>query len=173
MKFCKLNFVFQKEIMKKTLFTLLIFSSMNISAQQTNYHFSHTDSTSSASKKIWNVWTDIATWKQWDKGLKEATLEGDFKVGAKGKLIPIKGPKSKFLITEVVPEKSYTFKTKIPFGWLIIKRYLEEKEGKIYFTHDVLFTGLLKKILGNKLGKSYRAMLPSVMNEIKNIAESK
>ena len=146
---------------------------MITSAQQTNYHFSYTDSTTATAKIIWKIWTDVANWNQWDRGLKEAILEGDFKVGTKGKLIPDKGPRSKFFISEVIPAESYTFKTKIPLGWLIIKRYLNVKEGKTYFTHDVQFTGMLKKILGNKLGKSYRAMLPSVMNQIKNIAESK
>ena len=106
-------------------------------AQQSNFHFSHTDSTSATSDKIWQVWTDVANWKQWDKGLKEASLEGDFAVGSKGKLIPDKGPKSRFVIAEVIPGKSYTFKTKIPFGWLVIKRTLELKGGLTYFTHDV------------------------------------
>lgn len=145
-------------------------STMTAMAQQSNFHFSHTDSTSATSDKIWQVWTDVANWKQWDKGLKEASLEGDFAVGSKGKLIPDKGPKSRFVIAEVIPGKSYTFKTKIPFGWLVIKRTLELKGGRTYFTHDVEFTGLLKKALGNALGKKYRAMLPEVMGEIKRIA---
>jgi hypothetical protein len=141
--------------------------------EQTNDHFSHTDSTIASSDKIWQIWIDVANWKQWDKGLKEASVNGEFMVGTTGKLIPEKGPKSKFVISELVPNKSYTFKTKIPFGWLIIKRTLEVKEGKTFFTHDVQFTGFLKKILGNKLGKNYRAMLPSVLSEIKQIAERK
>jgi hypothetical protein len=159
--------------MKQIFLIISILFAMTTNAQQTNYHFSHTDSTSATSDKIWQVWTDVPNWKQWDKGLKEAILEGEFIVGSKGKLIPDKGPKSKFIISELEPNKSYTFKTKIPFGWLIIKRTLEVKEGKTYFTHDVEFTGILKKILGNKLGKNYRAMLPSVLTEIKQIAESK
>ncbi|KOY84486.1 polyketide cyclase [bacterium 336/3] len=146
---------------------------MQVKAQQTNYHFSHTDSTNATSDKIWAVWTDVPNWKQWDKGLKEATLQGEFTVGTKGKLIPDKGPKSKFVISEIESNKSYTFKTKIPFGWLIIKRTLEVKDGKTFFTHEVEFTGLLKKVLGKKLGKNYRAILPNVMAEIKKIAESK
>ncbi len=140
-------------------------------AQQTNFHFSHTDSTLANSKKIWNVWTDVANWKQWDKGLKDAVLYGEFIKGAKGKLIPEKGLKSKFVISELIPNQSYTFKTKIPFGFLIIKRTLEVKEGRTYFTHDVQFTGLLKKTFGKKLGKNYKAMLPQVLTEIKQIAE--
>jgi hypothetical protein len=159
--------------MKHLFLIISTFSGMQTQAQQTNYHFSHTDSTTVSSDKIWQVWTDVPNWKRWDKGLKEAFLDGEFTVGTKGKLIPDKGPKSKFVISELVPNQSYTFKTKIPFGWLIIKRTLEVKEGKTFFTHDVQFTGFLKKILGNKLGKNYRAMLPSVLTEIKLIAERK
>lgn len=159
--------------MKQIFLIISILFAMEANAQQTNYHFSHTDSTTATSDKIWQVWTDVPNWKQWDKGLKEAVLEGPFIVGTKGKLIPDKGPKSKFIISELVPHKSYTFNTKIPFGWLIIKRRLEVKEGKTFFTHEVEFTGMLKRILGKKLGKNYRAMLPSVLNEIKLIAESR
>ena len=159
--------------MKQIILIISILFAMEANAQQTNYHFSHTDSTSATSDKIWAIWTDVPNWKVWDKGLKEAVLEGNFAIGTKGKLIPNKGPKSKFVISEIEPNKAYTFKTKIPFGWLIIKRTLEVKQDKTYFTHDVEFTGILKNILGNKLGKNYRAMLPSVMGEIKIIAENK
>jgi hypothetical protein len=92
---------------------------------------------------------------------------------AKGELLPDKGPKSKFIISELVPNKSYTFKTKIPFGWLIIKRTLEVRNGTTYFTHDVAFTGILKKFLGNKLGKNYMTILPEVLKKVKLIAEQK
>lgn len=159
--------------MKPIFLIISILFAMNAYAQQTNYRFSHTDSTIAASEKIWQIWTDVPNWKQWDNGLKEAVLEGDFVVGTKGKLIPDKGPKSTFIISDIEPNKSYTFKTKIPFGWLIIKRTLEIKEGYTFFTHDVEFTGILKKILGNKLGENYRELLPGVLAEIKQIAESK
>lgn len=159
--------------MKHLFLIISILFTMAAKSQETNYHFRHTASTTASADKIWNVWTDVSNWKQWDKGLKEAILDGEFVVGAKGKLIPDKGPKSKFIISEVVSNQSYTFKTSIPFGWLIIKRSLEVKNGVTYFTHDVQFTGILKKILGKKLGENYKAMLPDVMNEIKIIAETK
>lgn len=159
--------------MKQIFLTISILLAMTAHAQQTNYRFSHTDSTTASSDKIWQVWTDVPNWKQWDKGLKEARIDGEFIAGAKGKLIPDKGPKSKFIISELESNKFYTFKTKIPLGWIIIKRTLEVKEGKTYFTHDVEFTGIFKRLIGNKLGKKYKAMLPGVLNEIKQIAESR
>jgi hypothetical protein len=163
--------IFKISKMKLLFFFTSMLFSMTATGHQTNYHFSHTDSTRVSSDKIWQVWTDVPNWKQWDQGLKEAVLDGNFIVGTKGKLIPNKGPKSKFIISELVPNKSYAFKTRIPLGWLVIKRTLEVKNGITYFTHDVEFTGLLKKVFGNVLGKEYRAMLPNVLSEIKRIAE--
>ena len=157
--------------MKILYFTILMFAMMAAQAQESNYHFSHTESTTASAARIWQVWTDVPNWKQWDKGLKEAILEGEFAIGAKGKLIPDKGPKSKFVVTEMKPGESYTFKTRIPFGWLIIKRYLRNKDGVTRFTHEVEFTGILKKALGKNPGKRYRAMLPEVMQAIAALAE--
>ncbi len=159
--------------MKQVFFLASILLSMTARAQFTNYHFCHTDSTGASSDKIWELWTDVPNWKLWDKGLKSASLEGDFVVGAKGVLLPDKGPKSTFVVTELLPNQSYTFQTKIPLGWLIIQRTLEQKQGRTYFTHEVEFTGPFKKILGKRLGKRYRSMLPEVMGEIKRIAESR
>lgn len=159
--------------MKQVFLLLSTLLTVTANAQQSNFHFSHTESTAVGGDKIGQIWTDVPNWKQWDKGLKKAIIEGGFRVGTKGKLIPNKGPKSTFVISEIVPNKSYTFKTKIPLGWLIIKRTLETKEGITHFSHDVKFTGILKKIIGNKLGRNYKAMLPSVLAEIKLIAERK
>lgn len=158
--------------MKNILAPLFVFTTMLIQAQSTNYHFSHTESTSAAPDKIWAVWTDVANWKQWDTGLKEAVIMGEFKNGVKGKLKPDKGPRSKFIITDVVENQSYTFKTKIPFGWLVIKRSMQLKESKTFFSHDVEFTGIMKKMLGNQLGKKYKTMLPVAMKNITKIAEA-
>ena len=138
---------------------------------QSNTHFSHTLETRANPAKIWQIWSDVPNWKQWDTGLKSAELGGAFAIGTKGKLIPDKGPKSSFILTELVEGKSYTFKTKLPLGALHVKRFLEEKEGKTYFTHEVWFSGLSKGIFGSALGKNYRRILPEVMARIREIAE--
>ena len=157
--------------MKKIIigFTLLPFMAWS----QSNVHFSHTVETSASPEAIWAIWTDVPNWKQWDDGLKDAAVDGVFKKGAQGKLTPDKGPTSKFVISELEEGKSYTFKTRIPFGWLIVQRRLKVENHLTYFTHEVQFTGLFKKALGNSFGKRYRTKLPVVMEKIKSLAESK
>lgn len=150
---------------------MLILPAMNVNAQDTDDHFSHTDSTTAPAENVWRIWTDVSNWKQWDNGVREAMLNGDFVAGARGRLVPDKGPRSKFMISEVNAGIGYTFKTKIPFGWLVVKRTLHTTGEKTFFTHEVSFTGPFKKLFGKTLGKRYRAVLPTVLTNIRNLAE--
>lgn len=143
---------------------------MSLNAQDVTYGFQHTMKTGAAVSAIWDVWTDVPNWPKWDTGLKEASLKSEFSEGVKGKLTPDKGPKTRFKIVDIKDEKGYMLKTKIPFGWLNVKRTLESKGGDTYFTHEVEFTGLLKKVFFRKFGERYEKILPQVMQEVSKIA---
>ncbi len=140
-------------------------------AAQDYTQFSHTVSTTASAEKIWSIWTDVPNWHQWDTGLQSATLDAPFQLGAKGKLVPDRGPKSKFKISALEEGRSYTFKTRIPFGWLIVRRFMEKKDGQLFFTHEVEFTGLFKRAFAKRFGPRYKEMLPVVMQNIKVLAE--
>ncbi|MEL7123624.1 MAG: SRPBCC family protein [Bacteroidota bacterium] len=140
-------------------------------AEGTNKAFEYTLQTTASPEQIWTIWTDVENWHLWDSGLQTATLEGQFKLNAKGKLIPDKGPKSNFKITHYTDGETYTMKTPLPLGSLNIERILETKEGKTYFTHRVYFKGLTAGIFAGSFGKRYRELLPQAMLEIKKIAE--
>lgn len=139
--------------------------------RETDYHFSASLNTTAPPEKIWQIWTDTKTWHVWDTGLKNVILNGKFSKGTEGVIIPDNGPKSKFIITQITEHKTYTFKTKIPMGWLVITRALYATNGKTQFMHQVEFTGPLKKVLGLFIGKKYRQMLPQVLTNIKQLAE--
>ncbi len=141
--------------------------------KQSNHHFSFTISVNNTADNVWQTLVDVSSWHVWDTELKEATLEGNFAVGAKGILTPKKGPRLKFYISELVPSKSYTFKTKMPVGWLIIKRTLTIESETTHFTDDIAFTGFLKLVFGAMLGGQFRKVLPEVMNNFKKLAERK
>jgi hypothetical protein len=158
--------------MQKILIFLGILSAVQMSAQPSNRHFSHTVTTTARPETIWDIWTDVPNWHQWDTGLKAATLNGTFAPGARGRLIPDKGPTSKFVITEVQSPASYVFYTKLPLGKLYVKRSWQVNNGVTEFTHEVWFKGVSKGLFGRVLGKKYRAILPDVMQKIKTLAET-
>ena len=160
--------------MRLFFFTISTFLTMNLQAQtleQSNQHFWNTIETFATPETIWKIWTDVPNWKDWDKELKSAELDGLFAKGVKGKLIPQKGKKAKFKIVAFEKGKSYTFKTNLPLGSLFVKRTLEVKNGRTYFTHEVWFKGLTKGIFAKLLGNDFRKALPIVMENIKKIAE--
>jgi Polyketide cyclase / dehydrase and lipid transport len=144
---------------------------MSTSIKQSNYHFSFTIGVQAPQDSVWAVLTDVPTWHIWDTELKSAHLEGDFALGAKGVLTPKKGPELPFQISEIVPNQSYTFITKMPIGSLDIKRTLTHENGVTYFTDDIAFTGFMKHIFGLILGSGFRKILPEVMDNFKKIAE--
>lgn len=151
-------------------FTLL---SLSLTAQPSDKHFWHQLETSASPEIIWSIWTNVENWHEWDKGLQKAVLESDqFSLNAKGVITSLENRKSKFKVVEFEEGRSYTFKTKLPLASLYVKRYLEQKNGKTYFTHEVWFKGLLAGVFAKNFGPEFRAMLPGVMENIKIIVES-
>jgi carbon monoxide dehydrogenase subunit G len=146
---------------------------MNSNQIQSNHHFSFTIAVDATKEKVWETLIDVTNWKNWDTELKSSQLNGDFTVGAKGTLMLRKGPKLDFHISEIVPNETYTFKTKMPLGYLEIKRTVIEDNRKILFNDDIQFTGISKRFFGLLLGGGFRKVLPEVMENLKKIAEKK
>ncbi|MEM6348191.1 MAG: SRPBCC family protein [Bacteroidota bacterium] len=162
--------------MHQFIFLTLVFFPLALLAQQglpSNKHFWHTVSTEAPKAAIWQVWTDVANWQDWDSGLQSASLDGAFTAGAKGNIISLEGRKSNFKVVEYVEGESYTFKTKLPLGALYVKRSFQEVDGKLNFTHEVWFKGITAGLFAKLFGPNFRAVLPDVMEQVKQIAESK
>jgi hypothetical protein len=139
--------------------------------KQRNHHFSYTIAINNTIEKVWQTLIDVQHWYKWDTELKEATLEGDFALNTTGTITPRKGPKLKFYISEIIPNKSYTFNTKMPIGELVIKRTLLLENELVHFTDDIAFTGFLKFVFGFMLGAQFRKALPEVIENFKRLAE--
>ena len=134
--------------------------------------FSHTLKTAASPTQIWTIWTDVENWSQWDTELKDARLEGLFRLGAIGKLTPKTGQVARFEISQFTLEESYTFTVQLPLCKLNVYRYLHSRSNDTYFTHEVSFQGLLAPLFGLLLGRQFQTVLPSVMENIKQIAET-
>jgi len=144
---------------------------MKSSYKQTNYHFQYSIVVDNSQEKVWGFLTNVERWSEWDSELESSILSEKFDLGSKGILKPKRGPKLKFYISELIPNKSYTFIAKMPVGAIEIKRTLEKTGNQIKFTDDIKFTGFLKRLFGLALGNSFKSVLPEVMNNFKEIVE--
>ena len=101
--------------MRLTILILVILSNTVLNAQNqvpTNKHFWYTMETTTSPDEIWSIWTNVKQWKDWDTGLKDASIDGEFKLDTKGAIISLEGRKSKFKVVEYEEGKTYTYKTK-------------------------------------------------------------
>lgn len=75
--------------------------------------------------KVWDYYADIQKWYVWESDLKDITLTGGFKTGAKG-VMELEGmPPMEFLLTSVKEAQEFCDKTETPFG-------------SIYFKHEII-----------------------------------
>lgn len=142
--------------------------------------FSHTVKTAASPEAIWSIWTAVDKWPEWDFELKRARLDGAFRLGAAGRLIPKVGPSSRFVISQLAPTKSYTFTTQLLFSELKVYRFLHFCDGGmacgdrklLCFTHEVSFVGPLAFLFNFLLGRRFRRALPGAMQQLNQLAES-
>lgn len=138
-------------------------------AAGTNIEFSHTETTTAASKDVWAVWTDVGNWGLWDTGLKGAEGAVD-RLGAQGTIIDASGRRSPFTVVEYSKGVSYAFRTKLPGGALVVRRVIEA-ENPTRFSHYVSFEGVGGALMSFVLGPKFRRALPVTMQLLTARAE--
>ena len=122
-----------------------------------------------APEEVWRRWTDVETWHEWDTEIENASLRGNFELGAKGTLKPKTGPETSFAVTEFTPGQSYAFTTNLPLSKLHVRRYFSE--NKTAFTHEISFTGILAPVFSFLLGRRFQKVLPKVMANLRELAQ--
>jgi hypothetical protein len=122
---------------------------------------------------IFRIYEDVKNWHIWDPDTKQATLDGPFQVGSRGRLVPTKGNAVPMVLTHAVPGRSFTVESKIPFFRMVFEHELEPKQGSTEVIHRVTFTGLLTLVLGPMLSKQLNTGLPVTLTRLKALAESR
>jgi hypothetical protein len=91
-----------------------------------SFEFHHP--TTAAPHAVWELWSDVALWPEWDVDLDAVTLDGDFTAGARGTLKPKGMDAFPFTITRAEPDHGYADETPLPGAFL-------------RFDHDLLPAG--------------------------------
>lgn len=133
--------------------------------------FSNTIKTDTSKEKIWQIWSDVENWNRWDKDVEWSKIENNFSIGQKGILKATGGPKSKFVFTEVTPNKSFTTQSSLPLTKMDFVHTLEEKNGELFLTHSIVFSGFLSFIFAKLIGEKLSKGLPNAMENLIELAK--
>lgn len=133
----------------------------------------NTVETTATPEQIWRIYEDVQTWPIWDKGIEWIRLNGQLKKDTRGKLKPKGGPTVSFEIAESTPLKSFTNISYLPLTKIIFAHNLEQKENKVYITHQVEMKGILAPFFRLVIGRNIKKDLIPSMKQLVNLAEKK
>lgn len=146
-----------------------------LEAPGTDAVFSCTRMVCCSPETFWPVWTDVAGWPEWDTPLLRARLIGTFVQGASGELVDRSGRTSRFTLTECIPLAAYAYTVRLPGGSLQVRRSITSTTTTplaLSFRHHVRFSGPLAPLWARVLGRSFRRILPEVMDHLVHLVET-
>lgn len=156
-----------------TIFLALI--PVLILCNQFTYSFSYSADTSASKEQIWQLWTDVENWKQFDERLEYSYLEAgqQFGEGASGYLKGKNAPRTGFNIESVQSNQSFSVRLQLPLGQSIeMQRFFRTADNfGTRFTHRVEFHGWLKPISYLLLSAPFKSDLHLVVDSIQALAD--
>jgi hypothetical protein len=118
-------------------------------------------------------WADMATWPEWNTDTEWVRLDGPFATGSTGVLKPKGGPRVKFVLHSVVPEREFVDVSLLVGARLTFRHVVEQlDDGGSIVRVDVTMSGLLSRFWAQLLGKGFRASLQPDLDRLVAAAES-
>lgn len=119
---------------------------------------------------IWRLWVDVSSWPKWDKEIEYCKMDVPFTIGSHFILKPIKGPKVKVILSEVISDKKFIGYTKFPGAIMYDAHELEEKADGLRITSTITVKGILSFIWVNLVAKNVAKSVPEQMDALVNLA---
>jgi hypothetical protein len=112
-------------------------------------------------------WADMATWPEWNTDTEWVRLDGPFATGSTGRLKPKGGPRVRFVLTSVVPDREFV-DTSLLLGARLVFRHevTAHPEGGCTVDVDVSLSGPLAMAWNLMLGKGFRASAPPDLDRL-------
>ncbi len=107
-------------------------------------------------EQIWQVWSDVNHWHEWDLGIEYAKTQDPFEVGCRFVLKPKGGPKVTTEIIKCEPNRTFTDLTCFPFAKMYgLHEVTEVEPGRIRLKTTMTVTGplsfLWRKLVAQKI----------------------
>ncbi|MFE3003461.1 SRPBCC family protein [Nocardia sp. NPDC059246] len=136
------------------------------------WKFAHTESTTATPAQLWRHYADPTEWSKWDHEVEWVTVDGPFAEGTTGSLKPAGGPKTRFAMTEVTPNVSFTDVSRLPLATMTFEHRIEAAAEGTRFTHEISIAGPLSPLFARVIGRRAAAELPKAMRKLAELAEA-
>lgn len=122
--------------------------------------------------RIFALYKDVSNWRHWDPEIETSVLEGDFAVGAYGRLKPRNGPETEIRIVASEENRSFTVQASLPLCLLTFEHELHPAGELTRVVHRVYLDGPLSFLFRKLLGRQLRMGIPAALRGLKRMAEA-
>ncbi|MEU5691654.1 SRPBCC family protein [Actinosynnema sp. NPDC020468] len=133
-----------------------------------DYEFEHSVETDASAAAVWGLWSDVRRWVEWDSSVESVSLDGEFVVGAVGRMVVEGQPPLVFSLIEVTEGESFTDETRVPGAVLRFGHRLAVVGGRLRVTHRVEIDG----DAAGELGPLVTSDVPAAMDGLVGLASS-
>jgi hypothetical protein len=119
------------------------------------WKYERTVAVQSSRQIVWQWWTNVEKWPQWDTDLSEAAVLGELAVGAQGRMKVADDALVSFIVSELIPEEKLAIQIAL-FGATITYTYtMTEDESGLKIIHGATISGIFglvwRMMLKNKI----------------------
>jgi uncharacterized protein YndB with AHSA1/START domain len=129
--------------------------------------------TSASPAAVWKVWSDAATWPEWNPDVQSMTIDGPFAAGSTGTMKTKQGTRQ-IQLSDVVPGRSFRLETTV----IPLTRFAFECQvvagpaGKTTISQAVRVGGPLGGLVGGMMGRQIADTFPPLLQGLARKAEA-
>jgi len=134
--------------------------------------YQHSVETAAAPDVVWRLWSDIASWPQWNDGIEKIEIDGPFTPGSTFTMTPPGGEPIRMRLAEIVPGGLFT--DEMDAGDFIVRtvhRLEPAAGGRTRIIYRTEITGPAAGQAGPQLGPAITADFPQVLAALAKLAE--
>ena len=129
--------------------------------------------TSAPPDRVWQVWSDVNTWPEWNPDMKTSRIEGPLKLGATGNIDTRSGGKHDVVVTQYDEGRSFELEsTAMPGTKMGIRATVTPTASGTRISQAFEARGLLAPLVGPMMAGTILKTFNSVLQGLAKKAES-
>jgi uncharacterized protein YndB with AHSA1/START domain len=123
--------------------------------------------------RVWQVWSDVNRWPEWNPDMKESRMDAPLKLGATGMINTRSGGKHDVVVTHYQEGRSFELEsTALPGTKMAIRATVTPSGTGSRLTQGFEPRGLLAPIVGPMMGGQILKTFNAVLNGLKRKVEA-
>ena len=123
--------------------------------------------------QVWQVWSDVSRWPEWNPDMKESRLDGPLSLGTTGMINTRSGGKHEVVVTHYQEGRSFELEsTALPGTKMAIRATIAPLNDGTRLTQGFEPRGLLAPIVGPMMAGTVLKTFNAVLNGLKQRVEA-